>query len=66
MNYLSHAIKFLDRPLFMASTGVPDMLSVIDRKVRIRRKVLESFFNDADPAVVEVARGVAQHLDDDR
>ena len=66
MNYLSHAIEFLDRPLFMASTGVPDMLSVIDRKVRIRRKSLEPFFNDADPAIVEVARGIAQHLDDDR
>ena len=66
MNYLSHAIEFLDRPLFMASTGVPDMLSVIDRKVRIRRKALEPFFNDTDPAVVEVARGIAQHLDDDR
>jgi hypothetical protein len=50
----------------MASTGVPDMLSVIDRKVRMRRKSLEPFFNDADLAVVEVARGIAQHLEDDR
>ena len=66
MNYLSHAIEFLDRPLFMASTGVPDMLSVIDRKVRIRRKSLKPFFNDTDLAVVEVARGIAQHLEDDR
>ena len=43
MNYFSHAIRFLDRPVFAVSTGLPDMLSVADRKVRLRTRRMEPF-----------------------
>jgi len=65
MNYLAHALPFLDRPYFAAATGVPDWLSVADRRVRLRRKHVEPFLADADPILAAVAGGVAQHLNDD-
>lgn len=65
MNYLVHALPFLERPYFAAATGVPDWLTVIDRKVRVRRKHVEPFFADGDPILAAVAAGVAQHLSDD-
>ncbi len=66
MNYFAHAIRFLDRPYFVAGTAVPDWLSVVDRKVRVRAKLLEPFMlNDGSPQA-EVATGAWQHLDDDR
>ena len=66
MNFFSHAVDYLHAPLFMAGTAVPDMLSVIDRKVRVRSRGLEPLWYDADPDVVEIARGIHQHLKDDR
>jgi hypothetical protein len=65
MNYLAHAIRFLDRPEFVAGTAVPDWLSVADRKVRLRPKHVESWLNDTDPQLAELAAGVMQHHDDD-
>ena len=65
MNYFAHALPFLDRPYFVAGTGVPDWLTVADRRVRIRSKHAEAFLNDADPCTAEVAAGVLQHLRDD-
>ena len=65
MNYFAHALPFLDRPYFVAGTGVPDWLTVADRQVRIRLKHAEAFLNDADPCTAEVAAGVLQHLRDD-
>ncbi|MEN6452320.1 MAG: hypothetical protein ABFC96_17655 [Thermoguttaceae bacterium] len=65
MNYLSHALPFLDRPYFVAGVSVPDWLMVADRRVRIRSKHAEAFLNDEDPVVAEVAAGVLQHLRDD-
>lgn len=65
MNYLAHAIRFLDRPEFVAGTAVPDWLSVADRKVRLRPKQLEPFLFDSDPRLADLASGIAQHLDDD-
>ena len=49
MNYFSHAIRFLDRPVFAVSTGLPDMLSVADRKVRLRSRRMEPFRETASP-----------------
>ena len=66
MNYFSHAVDYLHAPLFMAGTAVPDMLSVIDRKVRVRSRHLKPLWYDSDPDVVEIARGIHQHLEDDR
>ena len=65
MNYFAHALPFLDRPYFVAGTGVPDWLTVADRRVRIRSKHAEAFLNDADPCTAEVAAGALQHLRDD-
>ena len=65
VNYFAHALPFLDRPYFMAGTGVPDWLMVADRKVRLRTKHAETMVNDLDPCAAEVAAGVFQHLRDD-
>lgn len=65
MNYFAHALPFLDEPYLALGTGVPDMLAVVDRKVRVRRRHAEAFVDDDDPAVAAVARGIVQHLKDD-
>ena len=66
MNYFAHAIRFLDRPVFAVATGLPDMLSVIDRKMRLRARRLEPFVDGSGSFEAEVAAGAMQHLDDDR
>jgi hypothetical protein len=65
MNYFAHALPYLDRPYFMAGTGVPDWLTVADRPVRLRTKYVEPFLTDPDPEIAAVAAGVLQHLHDD-
>ncbi len=65
MNYFAHALRHLDRPYFVAGTAVPDWLSVADRKVRLRPRLLEPWFSCDDPIQAEVAAGAAQHLHDD-
>lgn len=67
MNYLAHGIRFLDRPYFMAGTAVPDWLSVVDRRVRMRAKRLEPLLDqwpEGSPEQ-EVVLGILQHLSDD-
>ena len=66
MNYLAHAYLYLDQPLFMSGTGVPDMLSVVNRKVRVRSRNLKPLLVSSDLDVAEIAAGIQQHLDDDR
>ncbi len=67
MNYLAHGIRFLDRPYFMAGTAVPDMLSVVDRRVRMRTKRIEPLLPEwpTGSPEHEVALGILQHLSDD-
>jgi hypothetical protein len=65
MNYFAHALPFFDRPYFMAGTGVPDWLTVVDRRVRMRSKHVEPFLHDPDPITAEVAGGVLDHLAQD-
>jgi len=65
MNYFAHALPFLDRPYFAAGTGVPDWLTVVDRKVRLRIKHVEPFIADPDPVTAAVAGGVLRHFNDD-
>jgi hypothetical protein len=65
MNYFAHALRFLDRPYFVAGTAVPDWLSVADRQVRVRAKLIEPhLIGDGSPQA-EVAAGAWQHLHDD-
>ena len=65
MNYFAHALPFLDRPYYAAGTAIPDWLSVVDRRVRVRRKHAEAFAAAPDPRVAAIAGGVLQHLRDD-
>ncbi len=65
MNYFAHGRRYTHDPYFMTGTGVPDWLSVVDRKVRVRLNAVEAFDADGDPQVAAVARGIRQHLVDD-
>ncbi len=65
MNYFAHALPFLDRPWFAAATGIPDWLTVCDRKVRLRSKHATAFLDSPDATLAAVAGGVVQHLRDD-
>ncbi len=65
MNYFAHGLPFLDDPYFVAGTAVPDWLSVVDRKVRVRSRDARRFIEDDDQQVAAVARGIVQHHDDD-
>lgn len=65
MNYLAHAYRFLDRPLFVAGTALPDWMNVVDRKNRARRQYALPALQDPDGSVVEFAAGVLQHHEDD-
>jgi hypothetical protein len=65
MNYLTHALRFLDRPYFVAGACTPDLLSVADRGVRLRSKRVAPCVDGADAETAEFYRGVLQHLSDD-
>ncbi len=65
MNYFAHARRFLEDPYFVAGTAVPDWLTVVDRQVRVRSKLVLPFVDDADPRTAAVARGIRQHIEDD-
>jgi hypothetical protein len=66
MNYFAHGMAYVERPYFLIGTALPDMLSVADRRVRMRTRRVEPFLDDGNPLVAELAAGVVQHLDDDR
>lgn len=66
MNFLCHALPYLDEPLLAVSTGVPDWLSVVDRKIRARGKSAAPFVDSDDPEMRAVACGVLRHIEDDR
>jgi hypothetical protein len=65
MNYFAHGFRFLDDPYFLAGTAVPDWLSVVDRRVRVRPREAEVAAVGDDDILARVARGVAQHHADD-
>ncbi|QDU81387.1 hypothetical protein Pla110_31280 [Polystyrenella longa] len=65
MNFFAHGIRFLDEPYFLVGTAIPDMLSVADRKVRMRSRLVEPHVDGSGSEVDLVARGVLQHLNDD-
>lgn len=66
MNYLSHGYRFLDQPLFLAGTVVPDWLSVVNRRVRARkRRVLPVVQTTEDEGIRQVGLGILQHHHDD-
>jgi hypothetical protein len=65
VNYFAHAIRFLDRPYFLAGTALPDWLSVVDRRVRLRARQVAPFSDGTGTPAAELAAGVLQHLEDD-
>jgi hypothetical protein len=65
VNYFAHALPFLDDAWFAAATGVPDMLMVVDRRVRLRSKHVLPFVDNPDAMTATVARGLLQHFRDD-
>jgi hypothetical protein len=74
MNYFAHAYRFLDDPDFAVGTGIPDWLSVVDRKVRVRTRSINAFLDRLDQSTEvdkedlkasDVARGALRHIRDD-
>lgn len=65
MNYLAHGCDFTHNPYFLAGTAVPDWLSVVDRKVRVRRRQAEQYVGHDDPRIAALAAGIVQHHADD-
>lgn len=66
MNFLCHAIPYLDDPLLAIATGLPDWMSMVDRKVRVRAKLAAPHLESDDPVLAQIAAGVIRHIDDDR
>lgn len=66
MNFLSHALPYLDHPLLAVSTGVPDWLSVVDRTIRARGRMAQVFLESDDVELRLVAQGIVRHIEDDR
>lgn len=66
MNYLSHGYRFFDDPLFMAGTAVPDWLSVVNRKVRTRKRLVTPVVESTDNEEIRrIGNGILQHHHDD-
>jgi hypothetical protein len=65
MNYFAHGRAFVDDPYFLAGTAVPDWLSVVDRRVRVRSRDAQRHVDASDQCVARVAAGIVQHCRDD-
>jgi len=65
MNYLAHGFRFLDSPLIVAGTAVPDWLSVVDRRVRVRSRRIYEHLDSLESDHRAIAEGMLQHLKDD-
>ena len=65
MNYFAHALNHIARPYFLAGTAIPDWLSAVDRKVRLRPRCLEPWLCCEDAVQSEIAAGALKHLTDD-
>ncbi|QDT17352.1 hypothetical protein [Alienimonas californiensis] len=67
LNFLAHALPLLGegdtlQPLRVVGAGAPDLLSVADRKVRLRERLL---LPGDDPRLSAFCEGVRRHLHDD-
>lgn len=75
MNYLAHAFPSLQQsesvdPYFVAGTAVPDLLNVVDRKVRARSRYATSFRQESQQKGhaegIALAEGIIRHHQDDQ
>ena len=69
LNFLAHAVPFLSggdelTPLRVIGAGCPDLLSVADRRVRLRGRMLDAA-DRSDPRLNAFCEGVRRHLHDD-
>lgn len=53
-------------PLLAVSTGIPDWLTVVDRRIRARGRMAEQYIDSSDRQLSEVAQGILFHISDDR
>jgi hypothetical protein len=65
MNYFAHGRPFVDDPYFLAGTAVPDWLSVVDRRVRVRPQQAQLHVDSPDARRAGVAAGIVRHHQDD-
>ena len=65
MNYFAHGREFLQQPYVLAGTALPDWLSVVDRRIRVRSTAARPLTDDVDERIASVARGVIRHHEDD-
>ncbi len=65
MNYFAHGRSYVDHPYLMAGTAIPDWLSVVDRRVRVRSPAARRFLACRDQRIVSVAAGIVRHHHDD-
>lgn len=66
MNCFSHAYRFLDRdPRFIVGTAIPDWLTLVDRKVRARKRLAMPLVENESEPHNQLASGIVQHHDDD-
>jgi len=66
VNYLAHGIRYLDRPYFLIGSALPDLLSVVNRRSRVRRRTLEGRLSEFTGEDRELVLGMLQHLHDDQ
>lgn len=66
MNYFAHGRHFVDDPYFLAGTAVPDWLSVVDRRMRVRSQQARQHVDSPNERTARVAAGIVRHCDDDR
>ncbi len=66
MNYLAHGFRFLDDPLFVAGTAIPDWLRVAAPRIRARAQRVETAMESSeDQRFLRLCRGIMQHHADD-
>ncbi len=65
MNYFAHGVRFVDDPYLLAGTALPDWLSVVRRRVRIRMRHLPDGKARGRGPVGRLTEGIRQHLHDD-
>jgi hypothetical protein len=65
MNYFAHGRAYVDNAYFLAGTAVPDWLSVVDRRMRVRSRCVQPFAHQPDGRVAALAAGILQHHRDD-
>lgn len=67
MNYLAHALPFLESREMVIGTAIPDWVRVVNRRFRARAKTVRSYLSEQNdsPKTTLIAQGILQHHHDD-